>query len=71
MTLSKIAGLFKRFDNYLSDGVYQHGCFLVGQDTTIAHEQQEHSNAPHAAFLYIRKIDNIDSRQRRTIQKAC
>ncbi len=37
MVWSKIVGLFKQLDSHLSDAVYLHGCYLIGQEETFSH----------------------------------
>ena len=40
MIWSKIVGLFKRLDSHLSDAVYLHGCYLIGQEGTFSHDRE-------------------------------
>jgi hypothetical protein len=41
MIWSKIIGILERLDNYLSDGVYLHGCYLTGQEKIVRHHRQD------------------------------
>ena len=39
MTWSRLR-IFKRLDSHLSDAVYLHGCYLIGQEKTFSHNHE-------------------------------
>jgi hypothetical protein len=64
MVWSKIVGLFKQLDSHLSDAVYLHGCYLIGQEETFSHDR-EHEAKDHA-----RERSNAGGVQARSVTRS-
>jgi hypothetical protein len=68
MIWSKIIGILKRLDNYLSDGVYLHGCYLTGQEKIVRHHRQDEARdqlQDHSDLdrVHVTGVSQIDRRR--------
>ena len=65
MTWSEIVGLFKRLDSHLSDAVYLHGRYLIGEEKAASHDRESEATAhsadgPNAAGVQARGATRSD-----------
>jgi hypothetical protein len=68
MIWRKIVGILERLDNYLSDGVYLHGCYLTGQEKIVRRYRQDEARdhlQDHSDLdrVHLTDVSQIDRRR--------